>query len=157
MPDRRRMSCLRSVRSPLICGSSELQRVGKYSFSYGPGDSFERWRQRQYLSQPDFNLLQQNLQFEACGHFNLATDRGAKTIGAARTQVTFLQSYSAWWSKTIRTVRAREYRSNKRPFRQVHRVSPGRHSAANCRFEVVSAVIGPGGSGAGQENSHTSA
>ena len=38
-------------------------------------------------------------------------------------------------------------RSSKRPFRQVHRVSPGRQSAVNCRLEVVSAVIGPGGSG----------
>ncbi len=40
-----------------------------------------------------------------------------------------------------------EYRSNKRPFRQVHRVSPGRQSAVNWRLKVVSAVIGPGGPG----------
>ena len=107
MPDRRRTSCPCSVRLPSIYGSSELQRVGKYSFSYGPGDSFERWRQRQYLSQPVYNLRRQNLQFEACGHFNLATDRGAKTIGAAGAQLTLLQSYSAWCSKTIRTARSR--------------------------------------------------
>ncbi len=32
-------------------------------------------------------LHQQNLHFEACGHFNLATDGGAKTIGAARARI----------------------------------------------------------------------
>ncbi len=53
-------------------------------------------------------LLQQNPQFEARGDFNLATDRGAKTIGAAGAQLTLLQSYSAWCSKTIRTARARD-------------------------------------------------
>ena len=41
-------------------------------------------------------LLRQNLQFEACGQFNLATDRGAKTIGAAKAQLTVLQSYAEY-------------------------------------------------------------
>jgi hypothetical protein len=53
--------------------------------------------------------------------------------------------------------RADEYRSNKRPFRQVQRASPGRQSAVNCHFEVVSAVIGRSSGLAGRENSHTSA
>ncbi len=30
---------------------------------------------------------QQNLQFDACGHFNLATDRCEKTIGAAGARI----------------------------------------------------------------------
>ena len=33
-------------------------------------------------------LFLQNLRFEACDHFNLGTDRGAKTIGAAGAQLT---------------------------------------------------------------------
>jgi len=44
-----------------------------------------------------------------------------------------------------RAVREEEYKTNKRPFPKVDRVSPSHQTVAKPRFSVVSAVIGPSG------------
>ena len=70
---------------------------------------------------------------QQCGAIILR--RVAQTYSPVRRQP---HARAAALTKALIAPLAAEYKSNKRPFRQAHRVSPGRQSVVNCRFEVVS-------------------